>query len=896
MNPYNQSINELCKQFSTDVCNGLSDVHIARLQEHYGFNELAIVRHQSWIFVFIKQFQNPLIYFLLCAATIIYFVSSDTYDAFIISGVLLFNACIGMIQEGRTRKILDALTKYSSSTTVVVRNGQRVLVPDKNLVPGDLMLLQEGQKVAADARIVSSDIIKVDESSFSGESKAVTKNNKQLTEGRSLFEQTNMVFQGTYIVVGSGKAIVVATGSHTELGKIHASLAAIDVPIPLRQELDRLSTHIVWGALGLCILLFSLGLMTGKPLADLLVMLTALFICVIPEGLPIVLTLILVNGTYTMFKNNVLVKNLQAVEGLGRVDVIVIDKTGTLTRNEMMVSSAYADGHIWHITGHGYVNEGSFTSDTSNDKPCDDSSNLWLMAAASSLFNTSEIIYNSDKAMFEIKGQPTEAALYIFSQKLGIKKTEIEKLYQKIYEIPFDSLDRYRAGFYRTHNQIVAFVAGSPELLLTRSSYKHENTEHALEGMLENGLRIVAFAQKVIFLDDDFLPPVDGDQENAFYRKLIEKNLLFLGFCGIEDALRQDIKDILAQVHQAGLQVVMATGDHKVTALYVAKKTGIYRAGDIVLQGTDFDQMSDEELVSCSKKISICARVTPDQKIRLVKAFQKNGMLVAMTGDGINDAPSLVAADIGIGMGRIGTEVAKQSSDIILLDDSFESIVKAIELGRHIFYRIKQVVLYFFATNIAEVLIVVFALLAGLPLPITASQILWLNLITDGFLDSALSVEPQEESLLGQRWRYRKKHLVDASLWIKTVYMALPMSIGSFVVFSYYYKQDILLARTMTLFTMAMFQWFNAWNCRSTTKSIFQLGFFSNIWLVYATSFVFLLQLAMIYLPFMNFFFKTVPLSAGQCMFALCIASTILILEELCKAFFRSPIMVDTKN
>lgn len=887
MKPYNQSIDELFRYFATNPKTGLSSAQVQDAYKKYGFNEIVVSDDESWITIFIRQFQNPLIYFLLVAATLIYFVGPDKHDAFIISGVLLFNAIVGVIQEGRTRSILHALRGFASATTLIVRDGNHILIKDKELVPGDIILLREGQRIGADARIIESHGIHVDESSLSGESMSVKKNDLPVVGDATLFEQSNMVFQGTYIVTGTGRAIVVATGAQTEIGKIHGTLAETTVAIPLRQELDRLSYHIVLGVFGLCLLLFVVGFMTGRPLRELLVMLTALFICVVPEGLPVVLTLVLVSGTYRMIKNNVFIKNLQAVEGLGRIDVIVIDKTGTLTRNEMMVSTIYVDDTVVQVSGRGYFLEGSLSS---NGKPVESpevQTSLWFMGVAALLLNNAEIIANAQQEYFDIKGDPTEAALYVFARKIGIEKKALEHTYSKVYEIPFDSVYRYHAGFYRNNVQLIAFVTGSPELIISRCKNVGEITHQALARFLDDGLRVVAVAMKIISPDNEPSGNLNGETQFAAWQACVSSDMEFLGFFGIEDALRAGIKTIVEQVRDAGLHVVMATGDHAKTALYIAKKTGIYRQGDTVLEGADFTRMSDEELAVCTKKLSVCARVTPDQKIRLVKAFQGSGMLVAMTGDGINDAPALALADIGVGMGRIGTEIAKQASDIILLDDSFESITKAIELGRHIFYTLRRVILYFFATNLGEVLIVLFAMILGLPLPITAAQILWLNLVTDGFLDSALSMEPQEGSLLDVRWRYRNKHLIDSAVWLKAIFMALPMGIGSLCIFLLYYQQDIVLARTMTLFTMAMFQWFNAWSCRSTTKSVFQLGFFSNPWLLLATSFVFLLQIALLYLPFMQSIFKTVPLTVSQFFFVISVASSVLVLEELRKAFFR---------
>lgn len=887
--PYNVSVEEMQRMYATDNKRGLSTQEAKKRLNQYGFNELPAVGRESWLSVFLQQFQNPLIYILLIAATIIYFVGPDKYDAFIISGVLLFNAIIGTIQEGRTHSILEALSRFIKVDTLVMRDGKHLLVSERELVPGDLILLREGQRVAADARVIISNNLRVDESALTGESQAVTKTERALIGDKTVFEQANMVFQGTYIVAGSGCALVVATGRLTELGKIHGSIVEAEVQIPLRQELERLSYHILLGILGLCMTLLMVGLVSGKPFRELLVMLTALFICVIPEGLPVVLTLVLASGVYRMAKKNVLIKNLQAVEGLGRTDVILIDKTGTLTRNEMVVSQVYADERMYTVSGHGYdAHDGALLyQDVAIERPVQDTA-LWYMGVATSLLNSAEIVSIPERDLFEIKGDPTEAALYVFSQKLGFTKQALEAQYTLLYEIPFDSKYRYHAGFYRlpTGDSIV-FITGSPELITARSTVYTQATAQVLSEQLGAGLRVVALAMKRIQLDA--LPSAAASlaEQDRLWRQLVESELTFLGLCAIEDAIRTNVAQMVTQARDAGLQVVMATGDHYETALYIARKTGIFRQGDRVLEGSALAAMSDIELAQQIRQVSVYARVTPDQKLRIVKAFQQLGLLVAMTGDGINDAPALVAADIGIGMGRIGTEVAKQASDMILLDDSFESIINALEQGRHIFYTLRRVILYFFATNMGEVLIVLFALVAGLPLPITAAQILWLNLVTDGFLDIALSMEPQEGSLLGARWRYRGKHLVDGRLWLNTMFMALPMGLGSLLIFVHYYKHDMALARTMALLTLAMFQWFNALSCRSTNKSVFQLGFLSNPWLLGAMGLVACLQLVLIYTPWMRAIFHTVPLTVHQLGLVVLVSSSVLILEELRKIRVR---------
>jgi len=903
MKPYQQTCEDVIRSYATNETVGLTEQEAAARLKKYGLNALPETGQDSWLAVFIRQFQNPLIYVLLIAATIIFFVGPHKSDAFIISGVLFFNAIVGMIQEGRTRNILLALRYFARADSLVVRDGTKKLIGDSQLVVGDLLLLREGQKVPADARIIASNTVALDESMLTGESLSIRKTDQPLYGDLPVFEQTNMVFRGTYVVAGSCKAVVTATGTATELGKIHRSIEHEEETIPLRKELNHLSYSILLGILGMCGTLFVIGFLTGKPLRELLVMLTALFICVIPEGLPVVLTLVLVTGAYRMTKKNVLVKNLQAVEGLGRIDVIVIDKTGTLTRNEMMVSRVYdANGTLWQVTGQGYYSQGTIRSH-GNELPCKrdgtdfaswmmrslqspHDASLWHCGAAASLLNNAEIVLVPDQGIFEIKGDPTEAALAVFSQKLGFVRAELDAYYCKLSEIPFDPIYRYHAGFYRVDDHLIVYVIGSPETIIARcNDAASVAMQKALNAQLADGLRTVAIAMKSIALDQQPLPKDPDDLVN--WKSLIENNLTFLGLCGIEDAIRTDINHIVEQARNAGLQVIMATGDHRTTALYIAKKTGIFREGDTVLEGADLERLSETDLARLSNKVSVYARVAPEQKLKIIHSLQKRGLMVAMTGDGINDAPSLVAADLGIGMGRIGTEVAKQASDMILLDDAFESIINAIEQGRHIFYTLRRVILYFFATNMGEVLIVLFALVAGLPLPITAAQILWLNLVTDGFLDIALSMEPQEGNLLGKQWRYRGTRLVDANLWLKTMFMAIPMGLGSLWVFMRYYQTDLTRARTMTLLTMAMFQWFNAWSCRSTTKSVFQLGFFSNPWLVGATCLVLLLQVALLYVPFMQALFATVPLTAVEFCWITLLASSVLVLEELRKAFMR---------
>ena len=397
----------------------------------------------------------------------------------------------------------------------------------------------------------------------------------------------------------------------------------------------------------------------------------------------------------------------------------------------------------------------------------------------------------------------------VFSQKLDLSLKQLEKEYKKIFEIPFDSRWKYHAGFYEKDGNGKIFVAGSVETILERSLSVAPEVKEILPRLLDRGLRVIAVAMKDLPLEAFQHNNQEPTAQFDFFAKLIETDLTFLGLCGIEDSIRSEVRDIIDQARDTGIRVVMATGDHQKTALYVAKKVGIFKEGDAALDGSEFERLTDAELVPRLDTVTVYSRVSPDHKFKLVNLFKSRGFIVAMTGDGVNDAPSLVAADLGIAMGQIGTEVAKEASDIVLLDDSFVNIINAVEQGRHIFYTLRRVVLYFFATNMGEVLIVLFALVAGFPLPLTAAQILWLNLVTDGFMDVALSTEPKEKGLLRKRWLERRMRLVDTNILLKMFYVAIPMALGSLWIFNRYYQTNLALARTMTLIVMAMFQWFN---------------------------------------------------------------------------------------
>jgi Ca2+-transporting ATPase len=874
MEPHLLTIAQVLKQLTTNIDTGLNEQEVKKRLNQYGANVLTQKPLKSWLRVFLGQFQSPLIYVLVIAAIIVFILESNNKDLIVIGVVIFFNALIGTIQEGRTRNILASLKKLIATDCFVIRDGKKILISDHELVPGDIILLQEGQRVPADGRILETNFLQVDQAILTGESLPVLKISEIVEDEAPLADRSNMIYKGTYIMSGSGKAIVVATGDQTQIGIINKTAQEIQSPLPLAKEMQQLSYWILIFIAVFCVLLFVIGFINGQPLEQLFITLSALFVSVVPEGLPIVLTLVLVQGVYRMAKKNMLVKQMQTVEALGRTDIIIVDKTGTLTLNEMVVTTVFSNHNFYSVSGYGYQEKGEVVDQKNNQAVAEN--DLLKVGISSYVLNTAHIYLQEGSKSFIVKGDPTEAALSVLAKKLKIDHQTVSE-YKKIFEIPFTSDLRYHAAFFEKNGKGIAFINGSPELLFKNALDISSTLTHALDTMLDQGLRVVAFAVK------EFDLPAQKDmQDLARYFKAMIKDLKIIGLAGMQDSIRPDIKESIEKERHAGLKVVMATGDHKKTALYVAEKVGIFRAGDRVLDGTELQHMSDEEFIRTINTVTVYARLSPDNKLRLIKMFHRLGKTVAMTGDGINDVPALVAADIGIAMGQIGTEVAKESADMILLDDSLASIVSGIKEGRHIFNSLRRVILYFFATNMAEMLLILFALSLRLPLPLAAAQILWLNLVTDGFLDIALAMEPYEARLLK-----KKKHLIDLSLLEKVIFMAFPMAFGSIWLFHLYQCLDPLKAQTVTLTAMAVYQWFNAWNCRSETISIFQSGLFSNRWLIAATLLVFVLQMILIYVPLMQSIFNTVSLSSDDWIRIGIVTIPLLFIEEIRKLIMR---------
>jgi len=864
---------------------GLSLEVASERVKQYGANSLPEEKPHSKLRLFLSQFQSPLIYILLVASAVV-FAMGETVDGSIILAVLLFNAIVGVIQEGKAQNTLLALKKFVETNATVLRDGKEFIIPDREVVPGDILILQEGERIPADARVIVSQSLKIDEASLTGESEPIYKNTDVLLrDDLPTAEQKNMVWKGTHVVSGNGRAIVVATGLGTVIGGIAKQISTIDTEIPLKANIRYLSRAIIATVAVISTILFTVGILSGHSAKEMFTTVVSLSVSIIPEGLPIVMTLVLATGVWRMSKQNALVKKLQAVEALGQARVIAVDKTGTITKNELVIRKAWAGGNLFEIGGIGYEPKGEIIF----NKNAVDSANheeLLYLGKTSSLVASARLSYAEEAKEWRIAGDPTEAAMLVFAEKTGFHKDDLLRESPLISEIPFDYRLKYHATVHQVEDKPLLTVAGAPETMLAlcteirRDGKNHplskgekEELEATFVRMSEEGLRVIAVA-------------VRYDVPKQLKTEFIH-TLSFVGFFGMQDTLRPEVKGAMQRAKEAGIRVVMITGDHKITARAIAKEAGIYQEGDTVLTGDEIEKMYDAELADKLAGTTVFARVTPEHKMQIINAYKKRGEIVAMTGDGVNDAPSLVAADLGVSMGKIGTEVAKEASDIVLLDDNFGSIVSAIEEGRSIYKTIKKVILYLFSTSTGEVLVISVALFLGYPLPLLAAQIIWLNFVTDGFLDVALAMEPKEDGLLSGKFEHPKKYLVDSLMVQRMAVMALPMMIGTLFLFSRHFEADIAKAWTISLTVLAVFQWFNAWNCRSENRSIFSMNWFSNKYLVGATLIVIVLQVVAIYAPFMQKFLRTVPLELSEWLLIIPIAASIVVAEELRKLFYR---------
>ncbi len=868
--------------------DGLSNEEAQRRLVQFGPNELAAKKKISPWAIFFEQFKNFIIIILL-VAVILSAIMGEVADAIVIFVIVLFAAGLGFIQEYRAERAMEALKKMAAPTSSVLRDGKETEVPARELVPGDVILLRTGDKIPADARLVEAVNLKVDEASLTGESIPVEKTSKALSEEISIGDRKNMVFTGTAAVYGRGTAVVTTTGMATEFGKIATMLQEVEKEqTPLQINLDRMGKWIAISALALCFVLAGIGVMRGHEILEMLIWGVSLAVAAVPEALPAVVTISLSLGVQRMVRRHALVRKLPAVETLGCTTFICSDKTGTLTQDQMTIRRIYVGGRLIDVTGVGYEPKGEFHFGGKAITPGEDAA-LQKLLQIGSLCNDTSL--TSANGVWGIKGDPTEGALVVIAAKAGLWQEELQSQLPRIHEIPFSSETKRMTTVHQTPHGKIAYSKGAPEIILSSCSYIYTNSQEARltdaeknnilsvsHEMADDALRVLGIAYKQ-------LPDAVDTTET------IEQDMVFVGLAGMIDPPREEVKQAVKLCDQAGIKSVMITGDHKLTAVAIAKELGILKGG-LALTGADIDNLSDDEFGELVEKIEVYARVSPAHKLRVVEALTKKGHVVAMTGDGVNDAPALKKADIGVAMGITGTDVTKEAADMVLTDDNFASIVAAVEEGRGIFGNIKKYLVYLLSCNVGEILLmataILFGPLLGLPagvIPLIAIQILYVNLATDGLPAIALSLDPPDPDIMRQKPRPRHqtiftapvlRYLTGAGIW--TAFVALGVFLWALNA-----GKAPLEAQSMCFVTLILVQFFNAFNCRSLEHSLFKIGITTNRWLLLAIAWECVMLGLVIYLPVLQGPFNTYSLTFTDWVIAILSASTIFIAAEIYK-------------
>ncbi len=886
------SVEEAATELSTNLSDGLTGSEVESRRRTYGLNQLKEKKGRSPAMIFFDQFRNFIIWVLIGAA-LVSGVLQEWIDALVIVAIVILNAILGFIQEFKAEKSLSALKKLSSPSSRVIRNGQRVLVSSSELVPGDIVELESGDYVPADCRLAwQTSNFSVQEASLTGESNPVLKTCIVLEEKDvPLADRANMVYMGTSVVSGKAKVIVIDTGMQTELGKIAGMIQDIKhESTPLQRKLEEFSKFIVRFCFLLVGLVFILEWLRGGRMVDVFLTAVSLAVAAIPEGLPAVVTIVLALSVQRMIKRNALIRKLPSVETLGCATVICSDKTGTLTKNEMTVQKLYVAGRVFSVTGVGYEPEGEFLAEGRRIEPEKDP-HLQRLLQAAVLCNGAQLV-NGGQEGYGIVGDPTEAALLTVAAKAGIWKESEEKRFAFVDEIPFDSERKKMTVIRRANGRILAFTKGAPEGLLEDCRFIRENgalrpiTEEDRQKTLNASSIFADEAMRVLAIAcHDMGPSSDGHRP-----ELAENDLEFLGLTAMIDPPRAEVKEAVARCRQAGIRTVMITGDHKNTAVAIAKDLGFYREGSLAYSGEELDMLDEEALLEKVEQISVYARVSSEHKLKVVRAWRRNGQIVAMTGDGVNDAPAVKEADIGVAMGITGTDVTKEVSDMVITDDNFTSIVSAIEEGRGIYDNIKKFVHYLLSCNVGEILLMFVAALIGLPVPLLPIHILWVNLITDGLPALALGVDPIEPDVMFRPPRKSDEPVVSGKraflILAQGAFIAV-CSLLAFVFVLFVEDGGIGRARTAAFIVLACSQLFHSFNCRSMTRSVFKLGIFSNNRLVLATLVSFLLQIAVVYFAFFQKVFRTEALDMFDWLLVLVLSSFPLWAMELCKIFIR---------
>ena len=890
MNPqksdwHSQPLSELTKNFDVEVDRGLSNVEVQRRLDLYGPNRLSLRPGKSGLRLLSEQFHQPLVYILLVAASVTAFLQ-EWVDSSVIFGVVLINAVTGFVQEANALKAIDALNRGLNASATVLREGQRHKILANELVPGDLVVLQSGDKVPADLRLTQIRELQIDESAMTGESVSAEKRLTMLDIDTVLADRCNMAYSSTLVTYGSGLGIVVETGDRTEIGLINRMIASTtDLETPLTRKISQFSQLLLWIIIGMATLTFAVGIGYGHSILEMFMASVALAVGAIPEGLPAALTITLAIGVSRMAKRNAIIRKLPAVETLGSTTVICSDKTGTLTQKQMTVKVIYAGGKLFKVTGSGYNPTGEFRYQgqaiIAQEYPA-----LLECLKAGLLCNDARLIAETDT--WRIEGDPTEGALLVSAHKAGLHHTLISKDHPRLDTIPFESQHQFMATLHHNQAQDLRhiYLKGSLESLLLRCENVFDSQMQPialnkslllgqLAEMAKQGLRVLAFAR------------IDHS-DNSVKHDEVCNGLTFLGLQAMIDPPRPEAAASIAACYKAGIQVKMITGDHPITAQAIARQLGMEHA-ERVITGAQMQSIAESEYPNLVENCAIFARVAPEQKLQLVRALQAHGHVVAMTGDGINDAPALRQADIGVAMGLNGTEVAKEAAAMVLTDDHFATIEAAVEEGRGVFDNLVKFIVWTLPTNLGEGLVILAGVFANVTLPITPVQILWINMATALLLGLMLAFEPKEPNLMDRKPRNPKQPILTRHLMFRIGLVGILLLIGSFGLFEWelLHGESLIAARTSAVNVFVFGELFYLFNCRSLQYSMLHVGIFSNLWVIFGACSMILLQLLFTYWPPMQRLFGSAAIGYNEWLLIIGVGIIIYAAVGLEKLMFR---------
>jgi len=861
---HEMDINEVEKALDADFSSGLSMEQATKRIKQLGYNELEEGEKQSALLLFFSQFKDFMVLVLL-AATLISGLLGEYIDAIAIIAIVITNGFLGFFQERRAEKSLQALKELSAPQVHVLRDGEWVRIPSKEVTVGDILRFTSGDRIGADVRIIESKSLEIEESALTGESLPVAKHNDPLhADNPGIGDMENIAFMGTMVTRGSGMGVVIATGMKTAMGQIANLLQTAEASdTPLQRRLEQLGKILIVAALFLTVLVVVIGVIQGNDLYTMFLAGVSLAVAAIPEGLPAIVTVALSLGVQKMIKKNAIVRKLPAVETLGCASVICSDKTGTLTQNKMTVTHLWSGGKNWTVDGVGYEPSGQFYHGE-NPIQVQEEKALQQMLLFGMLCNHSRLINNEDDIALD--GDPTEGALLVSAMKAGFDRDKLLHEFTIINEFPFDSARKMMSIHVRdSGGRHFIITKGAPDVLIGVSEsilwegrLQHFGTDmagrvqDAINTLASKALRTIAIAFKSVPADTVILSELEA-----------EKNLTFIGVQGMIDPPRPEVKQAVKECKEAGIKTIMITGDHVITAKAIAEQLGIYTNKSKVLDGKALANMSVDDLEDEVENVSVFARVSPEHKLKIVKALQNRGHVVAMTGDGVNDAPAIKAADIGVAMGITGTDVAKEASALVLLDDNFATIKAAIKEGRNIYENIRKFIRYLLASNVGEILVMLFAMILGLPLPLVPIQILWVNLVTDGLPAMALGVDLPEENVMKRKPRSPKEGVFSRGLGWKVVSRGFLIGAMTLLAFMIVYHNDsskLSYAQTVAFATLVMAQLIHVFDCRSE-KSVLSRNPFGNMFLVWSVISSLALVLVVIYYPPLQPIFHTLPIA-----------------------------------